>query len=335
MTTPAGNENEYYNTDFMSTSFGTEQELSGVTIKMPQAGLPNIVAVVLYEGVALVVITKDVEQENAPNTHTIELRTTPAELDDEQAWFKRLQAMWMAVDYVSKKRESLEEDDPYEGFGIEVLIPGASLSGGKAGDGGRQATVGILACELGTGMTDAEVDGGHLHEHLDLPWYVHSFSAMLPSRAREERIAFAVMMSATLKLASIWSSKNEYARKVNLLEVKNLWQVRPRTPFSKIYEAFPGIENEMLDASMAYRLPNLLPADWGSCTNKIPSAEMWKAAYSLVFAGGHLGGHAPPDVKIQYEPALLFEYRSLAVTQFDGKFWDPKATFTNPVTKVT
>jgi hypothetical protein len=82
MTTPAGNENEYYNTDFMSTSFGTEQELSGVTIKMPQAGLPNIVAVVLYEGVALVVITKDVEQENAPNTHTIELRTTPAELDD-------------------------------------------------------------------------------------------------------------------------------------------------------------------------------------------------------------------------------------------------------------
>jgi hypothetical protein len=334
MTTPVGDENDYYSTSFMSTSFGTEQELSGVTIKMPEAGLPNIVAVVWHAGVVLAAITKDVEQQNSPNTHTIELRTTPAELDNEQAWCDRLRAMWVAVQYVGTKRENLEGDE-YEGFETEVLIPGAALSGGTVGDGGRQATVGIQASELGTDLSDTQVASGHLHEHLDLPWYVHSFSTMLPDRAREEQIAFALMMSATLKLATIWSSKQAYKERVNLLEVKNLWQVRPRTPFSKIYEAFPGSEDEMLGASLEYQLPSLVPTDWGGCTNRIPSVEMWQAARKLIFTGGHLGGHTPPEALIQYQPALLFEYRSVGATQFDGKFWDPRATFDNPVTKAT
>jgi hypothetical protein len=333
MTTPYESQ---YRTEFRSISFGTEQELSGVFIDMPRPNLPDIIAVVSKGGNVLVEITKDLAVPQYSSRHVVELRTTPTELSDDSGWFDRLQALWVAVSYVESTRTAPLQGDEYEGYITTVHVGGASFTGGKAVPGGNQATAGIPVNELGSGMSDEELVGGKLHGHLQLPWYVHSFTdnASIRAKEREERIAFALIMSAILKLANIWESDEEYVGKVNLLDIKNAWGVRPRTSPAKLFGVY-DTDDELEDAVIDFQLPDKQPDDWGRLALKVPSLEIWQKARQHIVEGRPMGGHQAPDVvieKVQGQPerALLFEHRTVGAAEFRGRFWTPQATFLTP-----
>lgn len=199
--------------------------------------------------------------------------------------------------------------------------------------------MGIPVSELGRGMSDKDLVSGKLHEYLLLPWYVHSFTESAPKleKEREGRIAFALIMSAILKLANIWESSEAYLGKVNLLAIKNSWGVRPRSSPAKLFGVY-DTDEELEDAVIGFKRPDKQPDDWEQLGLKVPSLEIWQKARQHIVEGGPMGGHQAPDVVIekvkgQPERALLFEHRMVGAAEFPSKFWTPQATFLAPGAK--
>ncbi|GAA0537782.1 hypothetical protein GCM10010172_18900 [Paractinoplanes ferrugineus] len=327
-----------YRKSFTGPSIGTEEELQGVKVLMPPTG-PTVFAVVTFQpdesherptDEVLVEVTKDIGEEGTTSgRYTIELRTTPTEKEDPPGWLRRVRALRAVIWRIEECGGRPLTDDWYDGFRTKVLyseqfieFPTSSKSVPAAD---RQATVGVPAAALGTGPDHRR---GKLHDLLTVPWYIADFTAddQVKALPANERFAYAFVLSAVTALAGIWTEPR-LADRVNHLDVKNRWVVRPRTPPIRLLEALPGEAGARVRRLIAERVCPTGPAVAGlSGSARTGLASTWDRARKHVLAGEHMGGHQPPDVTIGAAPAMLFEYRQ-APDSFGEHFWEPGRTY--------
>lgn len=312
-----------YRTEFDSPSLGTEEELSGPFVRIREdAG--QVIGVVRRADspTVLVEITKDMKiKTDAPGYghFTIELRTTPWEFDHLPGWEERTKALQAVVLSISESSaKPLKDKDVYAGFQTDIYNADHQITAGKVTRADRQATVGVDAAEIGASATPQDRRSGRLHPLIELPWYVDQFTAdtAVGPLSQREKVGYALVMSAVLKLASIWHDHGENV--VNNVNVKNAWLVRPRTPPIKILQSFS--DNSFLIATttiMSVHEPPQVP------NMARPPADKWLAALIHIIKGLPMGGHNPPDVLVEGEPAVLFEYRTAPTGKYDHAFWVP------------
>src|SRR5262249_19780293 len=102
---------------------------------------------------------------------------------------------------------------------------------------GRQSTVGVPAARIGALASAHDRFLGRLAENVTLPWYKAAFTAdpAVATLSVPEKIGYALVMSAIQQLATIWL---DYPGALSLLNAKNAWTVRPRTPPVRILNTF-------------------------------------------------------------------------------------------------
>jgi hypothetical protein len=316
---PAVDSNANYRTEFVGVSVGTEEELLGEPkIKMKKAAGP-IAAVLRHDltNEVLVEVTKDMVQDSdAVNAwYTIELRTTPTELDDHAGWQERTKAMQVAIWAVETAHGKQLAAGTYSNYRTEIVNPDHTISEQKSNQiarASRQVTVGVPAAEVGVPVGGRQPD--HLHEHVQLPWHDARFvadPAAEPFTGRQ-LACYILLLSTILRLARTWTTLGRNV--VNHVDAKNAWVVRPRTPPVTVLDTFPKHTSQALWHAVAHRD---LPA-WADEV----TADRWLAARTHILAGAHMGGSTPPTPTINGAPAMLFEYRSTPPQQFNHTFWE-------------
>jgi hypothetical protein len=310
-----------YRKEFASASLGTEEELNATILMNRNAA--SVVGVVKAEsGEVLVEITKDIEKANygTRGEFTIELRTTPTEMVATAGWVDRTKALQVAVWAIENNRGKALLTEEYRSYRTVISNPkheiGSVPTGGISG-AGSQATVGVEAAEIGATANPKDRANGRLHPQVTLPWYIDRFAedSQVDTLAAREKIRCAMVMSAVLQLARIWAKYP--TNPVNLLDAKNAWTVRPRTPPIEILDTFSAGSAVTAKAAIeAWALP-----DWADETGSIPSGKNWTDARQHILAGRPMGGHNPPAATINGRRAMLFEYRAPSPSQFDQAFW--------------
>jgi len=315
--------NRYYETAFDSPSIGTEEELSGPAIKVRQDA-EQLIGVVSKGEDPLVLITKDLGLGSLADgyaSYTIELRTTPAMIEDRDAWRLRRKALqatiWAIQDSLNKPLSA----GPWLGLKFEILNPDHAIHAlpGSITGSGRQSTVAVPALDLLTGGQPAERETGRLHQYVTLPWYQEKLTGHTAAAGLNgtSAICFALLVSALLKLVTLPQPRDSEGRPDNTImlpmnntEAKNAWQVRPRTPLARILKELPEAQASAVYAAVA----TFDPPD-GHVTQK------WQLARAFILnTEKPLGGHTPPVVTIDGDPAMLFEYRSDPIGT-DFAFW--------------
>jgi hypothetical protein len=315
---------ENYDDDFDDYSLGTEEELYGPAIRVAAAA-PKLVAVVRHNrtGKVLVEVTKDLPIEGT-KTYTIELRTTPTELTNLDGWFQRRKALVHAIAAVDRGTLACEDWDFCH---MEIrnrdytITPPPDKEVKKTG---RQATIGLPIGEIGAGRTAAQLGLGGVHQHLTLSWYRHEFEGNtdLTGFSPAERIFFALMQSAALRLAQIVQTQGVH---IATASAKDAWEVRPRTPPRKLFDSSSGgVQYIALDVLRSMDAP---PASRPG--EPVPSAQNWALARDHIVAGSGLGGSRLPDCLVNNQSAALFEYRKpLGIpATFDHAFWNKDESF--------
>jgi hypothetical protein len=315
---------ENYDDDFDGYSLGTEEELHGPAIAVAAAA-PKLVAVVSHNrtGKVLVEVTKDLSI-SGTNTYTIELRTTPNVLTDVDGWWQRRKALVHAIAAVD--RGTLISTD-WDFCHLEIRNPNYAItppSEKETKKTGRQATIGLPISEIGAGRSGAQLGLGELHQYLTLPWYRHEFegNADLIAFSPAERIFFALMQSAALKLAQI---VHTHGLRIATAAAKDAWEVRPRTPPAKLFDSSSGaVKYLALEVLREITVP---PASRPGET--APSVENWALARDHIVDGKGLGGSYLPDCLVLDRPAALFEYRvPLRIpAAFNHAFWRKDESF--------
>jgi len=315
---------ENYDDDFDDYSLGTEEELYGPAITVAAAA-PKLIAVVRNNrtGKALVEVTKDLQIEGT-KTYTIELRTTPAELTNADGWWQRRKALVHAIAAVD--RRTLACDD-WDFCRMEIRNPDYTITPSpdkEVKKTGRQATIGLPIGEIGAGRTAAQLNGGALHAHLTLPWYRHDFEGNtdLTGFSPAERIFFALLQSAALKLAQIVQTYGKY---IATGPAKDAWEVRPRTPPRKLFgSSSEGVQYIALDVLRSMDTP---PAS--RLGEPVPCVQSWVVARDHIAAGSGLGGSRLPDCLVNNQSVALFEYRKPEgiPAAFGHAFWNKDERF--------
>jgi len=309
-----------YRSDFSGPSLGTEEELAKTLIEMPVKASNSVVALIRYTvtGEVLVLITRDIGAEGPERgRYTIELRTTPTEMSDDAGWHRRRRALKVAIwgiEEASKTKDKLKAGE-YERLKSEITNPDHQIVevplGGVALTG-KQSTVGIPEAQIGAGVTVQQRAQGKLHPLLWLPWYRDQFTSDVAVAGLDERekIGYALVMSAVLKLADIWT---RWPDALNRLEAKNAWVVRPRTPPINILDSF---EMASIDVAMAAVNTAALPV-WAD-----PQlGTTWADAREHIIRARPMGGHPLPLALIHGGGAMLFEYREAPVNDYPFAFW--------------
>ena len=129
-----------------------------------------------------------------------------------------------------------------------------------------------------------------------------------------EQVAYALLMSAILKLATIWHAHGKNS--VNNVNVKNAWVLRPRTPPIKILDTFGSKEAAatLRDQIKKRGRPSWVNQEQG------PTTSNWDDAREHILDAKSMGGHQPPAATINGQPAVLFEYRT-APDRYEDAFW--------------
>jgi hypothetical protein len=305
---------EQYSTEFVDTSLGTEEELSDTTIRTA-LGAGQLIGYVQKYGEPLVQITKDLQvaEDHAYGEYTIELRTTPTELIDEGDWKARRRALQVAIWAIEVrhggKALASETWRGYETVIINTDHQIMKVPNGGVARAGRQSTVGVPAAGIGAGASLQDRAVGRLCSHVALPWYRDEFTAdqavaTLPAR---QQIGYALVMSAIQQLATIWL---DYPGALSLLNAKNAWTVRPRTPPVRILHTF---DQDELDTALNAILNRPAPSE--------KLATQWEAARAHIVEGRPMGGHPLPDSAINGQQAMLFEYRTAPYEEYPHAFW--------------
>jgi hypothetical protein len=322
MSAPAENaSNANYRTAFTSVSLGTEQELHGAVVRMKKAD-PDLIGVVCAESSpqsVLVEITKDMLQsdDKTIGNFTIELRTTPCELSAKTEWDLRTKALEAVISSISGRKGRPLADDTYTGYQIVISNKDQPIySDDQIMDADRQATVGVFAAEIGNPIHGANRTARTLHHHLDVPWYVDRFAEdpEVFNVSEREQVGYALVMSAILKLATIWCDHG--SNSVNNVNVKNAWVVRPRTPPIKILDTFSSSE---IAAAVREQIKNRELPSWVN-QEQGPTRSNWSDARTHILDAKSMGGHQPPAATINGQPAMLFEYRT-APDRYEDAFW--------------
>jgi hypothetical protein len=308
-----------YRKAFAGPSLGTEEELTGATIRMRYTD-NRLIGVVFKGADPLVLITRDMQIQKlagAYREYTIELRTTPTELPAQAnqpgaEWESRRRALQVAIWAIDAKTEFPLADDEWGGFTTKIRNDGHKFFKQSAyiTGSGKQSTFGIPAAEI-VAASQQNRATGQLHPHVKVGWYQDQFTAD-PAAAQlstPEKVAYAFLKSAAAKLVSLPRDKGETY--LFRSDVKNAWNVRPRTPPVKILAAF-----------LADRKQAVLQAFAASTAPSSVSAEDWAKYTGWITDGRPLGGHALPDTTVSGVPAMLFEYRTAAPERYPYAFWN-------------
>jgi hypothetical protein len=320
-----------YRKSFTSPSVGTEEELKGVKVKMQKdaSSLLGFIRHVEAENEVLVEITRDMgDEESTQGTYTIELRTTPTELEDKAGWLRRTTALHYATLSLNMPRPGALQNDTYGKYQLVMEnVHHTVLPVGQVPGADRQMTVAVAAADLG--LDAHERSNGRLHPLVSLPWYCEAFFTEVRTEWDEcSSFAYAFVMSAMLKLASLWA---RYPKdRPNLVVVKNSWIVRPRTqPFRILAIAPEGAPRRQV-------LARLMSADFPeSIAKENIGAELfgatmshWEGAREYILGEGSLGGHNPPVATVGDRFAMLFEYRTAPQDKTTRHlFWDPSGSY--------
>lgn len=308
----------FYRTAFAGPSLGTEEELAGATIRMRYTD-NRLIGTVLKDGDPLVLITRDMQIKKLDGhyrQYTIELRTTPTELPAQAdqpgaAWENRRRALQVAIWAIDAKTNYPLVSEEWGGFTTVIrnsehtFIKQSSVITGSD----KQSTFGIPAAEI-VAASQQNRATGQLHPHVTVGWYQDQFTAdqAAAQLAVPEKVAYAFLKSAAAKLVSLPRDKAETY--LFRSDVKNAWNVRPRTPPVKILAAFPGDRQKAVLQAFAASSPpgSVSMQEWAKYTGWITDARP-------------LGGHAPLDTTINGAPAMLFEYRTGDPARYPYAFW--------------
>ncbi|GAA3131699.1 hypothetical protein JOF29_005318 [Kribbella aluminosa] len=326
--------------EFESASFGSESELGGFVVAMPE-GANRTFAFVRETGSndPLVMVTKDMsngsyhnpaglEHVNRGNwqTHTVELVSYPAKVGDHAGIALRDDATQFLLD-VFKGRITAQNHHAMEGVTsldgrFELVITndrhllaggnGMSLDGPasvKMPPTGQQITVGVKASDFGS--TAAQ----DLRLLDDNPWYKPEFGnddglqAVMHSLDDPEGVK-----SAYTYLKSIISFTARQVDKHGLpigeyggrLPYRGLTDPAVKNDWKVLPRTRPNIVLESL--SDADRLATL------KLIRDLPpagDAEIWKETRLYLLNGGEVAGHGINNATIGGEKALLFEFRTV------------------------
>ena len=325
---PTRTSNTNYRTVFNTTSLGTEEELLGPSGGQPpivrtRVNAGQVIGVVRKAGSSevLVEITKDMQawhdqQDPAYGGFKIELRTTPTEVDAGPAWDERTRALQVATTTISGTNDKPLLDDTYAGYETRIFNTDHKIYATSVDNSERQATVGVGATALAQAAVNQDRRRGKLHPYVELPWYECRFEDRQAVRnlAEWERIAYSLVMSAIWKLACIFEDEGT---NLDSVRAKNSWIVRPRTSPMLILMALSPESRKPALLSIA-RAKDRLPV---MRSIRRPMANHWRAAHDHITTLQPMGGHHPPNVSINGEPAMLFEYRTAPTDLYDHAFW--------------
>lgn len=320
-----------YRKSFDSPSAGTEEELSGVKVEMAKdtSSLIGFIRHVAARDEVLVEITRDMGDEDSTHgTYTIELRTTPTELTDTEGWRRRTTALHHAALSLDMTRAGALQNDIYGKYELVVenehhkVLPVGPVPGAD-----RQLTVAVAAADLGL---DAEQRSrGLLHPLVPLPWYHEAFvSEAEPGWDERGSFAYSFVMSAMLKLATIWAHYPK--NRPNLVGAKNSWVVRPRTqPFRILMIAPEGAQRrQVLARLVSAEFPESVAAGVLKSDLCAVAEGNWQDARDHILDEGSLGGHKPPEVSVGGRPAMLFEHRTAPRDKTTRHlFWEPGGSY--------
>ena len=202
-----------YVTAFTGPSLGTEEELSGVRVKMHREK-SRLIGKVSKNGVPLVLITRDMIKQRLAKgyrEYTIGLRTTPCEIpvnQNDASWEDRRRALQVAIWAIENKKDYPLVSEEWNGFDTVIFNSDHSFvwetSSQVITGSDRQATFGVPAIEL-VQANQAHRGIGQLHPHVQLSWYLDQFTMdkAVAQFATPGRVAYAFLMSAALKLARL------------------------------------------------------------------------------------------------------------------------------------
>jgi hypothetical protein len=310
-----------YDDAFSGPSLGTEEELSGTTIKMKMTA-PRLIGIVFKEGTPLVLITRDMRLralEGDYREYTVELRTTPTLVPGPntpgELWEYRRRALQVAIWAIENRTTGPLQDDEWRDYTTYIRNSDHSFihSSSTITGSDKQATFGIPASAIVSAGQDDRA-AGRLHPHVQVPWYRDQFIAdtAVDGFDLDEKVAYAFLMSAVLKLTQLPRDKKKDEPLLYQPQIKNEWQVRPRTPPLKILDIFTEVRRDAIkQAVVKSTRPDVTP----------PAGTDWSKFAGWITDGENMGGHKPPDATINGTRAMLFEYRAAPVDKYPDAFW--------------
>ncbi|MFD3404960.1 actin cross-linking domain-containing toxin [Kribbella sp. NPDC058693] len=326
---------------FEEASFGTESELGGFVVAMPE-GSHRVFAFVkkVDTDESLVMVTKDMSNGiyrnpgNLPvahngnwTTHTVELVNYPSRLGDQAGIALRDDATQFLLD-TFKNRLNTANHHPMDSivsadgrFKLEITNTRHVIAGGSGMQlddvgsvtmplGGQQLTVGVKAADFGSGTTN------ELRLLRDNPWYNAEFRNDDAVRNLDHNTLDnpEAVESAYTYLKSII---NFTAKQVDKHGIP-IGGHPGASPFHSLTD--PAVKNDW--AVLPRTRPNIV-LDGLSDVDKaatlkllrdmpsIGDGTIWRESKSYILGGGEVAGHGINDAVIGGEKALLFEFRTV------------------------
>ncbi|MFF3334049.1 actin cross-linking domain-containing toxin [Streptomyces sp. NPDC002888] len=326
---------------FPSSSIGTESELTGFVVALPENSHRTFAHVVRADsGEPLLQVTKDMSQGPYANpaklvaaqkgnwlTHTVELVSYPSLVSDEVALTARNDATQFLLD-VFKERLDGHNHAPLGSllsadgrFRLEVTNDRHVLAAGTGSRldeqplvsmplSGQQATMGVRATEFGTGATDEL----RLLED-NAPWYNRGFKDDDALRQVRNR------------LDNPQDVENAYTYLKSVIDFTSRLAQKHGIPM----EGFPGRPSGLALTDPAVKnewrvLPRTRPTavlDSLSENDRLLTKQLvreaspigaelpWREARTYIMNGSQVAGHSIDGATIGGETALLFEFRAI------------------------
>ncbi|MGW7682572.1 actin cross-linking domain-containing toxin [Kribbella sp. NPDC054772] len=327
--------------EFDSASFGTESELGGFVVAMPE-GTHRVFAFVkkVDTNESLVMVTKDMNNGVYRNpgdlpgaragnwtTHTVELVNYPSRVADQTGIALRDDATQFLLD-TFKSRLSGANHHPLESvvspdgrFKLEITNGRHVIAGGNGMNlddvgsvkmplGGQQITVGVKATDFGSDLTT------ELRLLRDNPWYNAEFRTDDAVRNLDRGTLDnpEAVESAYTYLKSIISFTAKQVDKHSIpigvypgaAPFHSLTDPVVKNGWSVLPRTRPNIVLEGLsdvDKAATLKLLREMP--------EIGDGTIWRESKSYILGGGEVAGHGINDAVIGGQKALLFEFREV------------------------
>jgi hypothetical protein len=294
-----GQENEY-RSNFTGTSAGVEQELIGVKLRLIK-GSTGVIGKVYDHDRLLAEYTTDMGKDGV---YTVELRSTPTELNDMDGLAKRKQAIGLLVKAIETTSREFGNDGLKSGdLGpFQLVILGGKVHSliheGSTGYA-NQVTVGVSSEEIGTPASAViTTNASWFQPELRNAIVTHG----LPDGEKAANI-FAYIASVIIHLAEIIQfnrvqvDDGEITGNIYHPSIKNKWDVLPRTaPWKSLSILSDDAQRRVKQTIAALATPAHI------------TAANFKAAKQHIQYSKALAGHEYESF-VNGKHASLFEFR--------------------------
>ncbi|MBM7774998.1 hypothetical protein JOD54_005202 [Actinokineospora baliensis] len=319
-----------YRTTFTGPSVGTEQEFLGVRLGKAGSG-GSLIAEVVADGRLLVQVTTDIGGgEDAPEGYlgyTMELKTSPTEVADEDGWAARTAAIRAVVKAIGSMVKSGSDTRAFSSGKLEdfdlvvhntehVVYKTDSWSSGVSGSS-RHATYGLPFADLGTTSAGAQlVQKAHWYldwsEEFDLitgPWVARDRALATYNYLRSVLVQLAALTTKHSLAVHNLGELRGYTGNLYDSSVKNSWGTLPRTAPLLAIGLLPQADQERVKTALRAR------------PSRVTDTQVWTAVVWHIFQSLTLAGHTPAQPTYATgRPGTLFEFRSGIPVDFKHAF---------------